>query len=79
MNSTIPHVLSKGMTGTGMDGGTWTQRPYWVMLDTDRQEVGPRTWLRRQPFTDLDYARRWCQWVQAQGAVPAPDRPKGPE
>jgi hypothetical protein len=62
----------------GIFGGTLPQRPYWVMLDADHQEVGERHYFPREPaFTDLDYAGRWCQWVQAQGARPQPDYPAG--
>ncbi len=63
----------------GFGSGSLEQRPYWVMLDADRQEVGDRHYLRRQPFADLDYAGRWCAWAQAQGALPAPDAPNGGE
>ena len=61
----------------GIGVGSLEQRPYWVLLDDNRQEVGDRHYLRRQGFTDLDYGGRWCQWVQAQGALAAPDVPNG--
>lgn len=73
-------VLSSGITGAGMDGGTFSQRPYWVMLDADHQEVGDRHYLKPtiEAFTNLAYAGAWCAWVQAQGSVPMPAYPDGP-
>jgi len=47
------------------------------MLDTDHQEVGDRHYFPRESFTDLNYAGRWAEWLQAQGALPAPDYPVG--
>ena len=62
---------------SGVVEGTLEQRPYWVMLDDDHQEVGDRHWLTRQTFTDLGYATAYCAWVQSGGKVPLPDFPAG--
>jgi len=61
----------------GVIAGSLRQRPYAVRLDADHQEAGDRRWLQRQSFADLDYAGRWAEWVQAQGALPQPDYPAG--
>ena len=61
----------------GIFAGSLPQRPYAVKLDADHQEVGDRRWLQRQTFSDLDYASRWAEWVEAQGALPQPDYPAG--
>jgi hypothetical protein len=61
----------------GIFKATLPQRPYAVVLDADHQEVGERRWLQRQAFSDLDYAGRWAEWVQAQGSLPMPPYPDG--